>query len=120
MVNEVMSVVLFVAVEVVAIIWVAAVILAVRDRVRGIDPQTASISLDEALAASPPMPLWKWLLAIPLAMVILPPTLLILFVLLAPFAVIIFAAHGFYWLRFKLFGVPMPDLGPREDLAVDT
>ena len=120
MVNEVMSVVLFVAVEVVAIIWVAAIILAFRDRVRGNGLPTASISLSESLAASPPVPLWKRLLAIPLAMVIHPPTLLILFVLLAPFAVMIFAAHGFYWLRFKLFGVPMPDLGPREDLAADT
>jgi hypothetical protein len=119
-VNEVMSVVLFVAVEVVAIIWVAAIILGARDRVRGDEARTASVSLAEALTASPPMPLWKRLLAIPLFMVILPPTLLILFVLLAPFAVIVFAAHGFYWLRSKLFGGPMPDLGPREDLAADT
>ncbi len=107
-------------VEVVAIIWVAALFLAARDRARRSTSSAVTACLADVFAVSPPTPLWKRVLFIPLAVVILPPTLLVLFVLSAPFAVILLGSHGFFWLRFKLFGTPMPHLGPPEESAADT
>jgi hypothetical protein len=106
-------------VQVAAMIWVAALILAVRDRARRPMTPTAAPELAQVLAESRPFPLWKRVLFVPLAVVIFPPTVLVLLVLAAPFAVIAFVSPAFFWLRFKLFGKPIPDLVPPEGPAAD-
>ncbi|MFO0888733.1 MAG: hypothetical protein U0790_06250 [Isosphaeraceae bacterium] len=97
--------------RVAAIIWVAAILLAIRDRVRPRPLPTATVSLEEAVAASPPMPLWKRILAVPLMIVALPAVLIVMTVLVAPFAVMFFAVDGYDRLRLRLFGIPIPVRG---------
>jgi len=104
-----MWVALFLVAEVVAIIWFAAILLAVRDRLRGDrssplqDPQPQGLPDD-----SIPLPRWKRILAIPLVVLVGPPVVFVVLVLVTPFILVQFGFLAFHSLRYKLFGIPMP------------
>lgn len=108
---HIMWLALFLAAEVAMIVWLAAIVLAVRDRLRGREYP------DAPPPAEPKAPIgaqWAELstprkaLLLIVGVYVLPVTVLVLAILAVPFLVYSAAVWAFYWLRLKLFGIPVP------------
>ncbi len=112
-----MWVTLFCVALVVAMIWLAALLLAVRDRIRGDRSLLLANSDPERIPGDLiSWPLWERILAIPLAVLVGPPVAVVVLVLVTPFVLLQLGFLGFHWLRYKLFGIAMP----RSELPRDT
>ena len=57
------------------------------------------------------LPWWKRLLAVPLAVVVMPVSLVAVLLFLTPVALVQASCWCFYWTRFKLTGTPIPPKG---------
>ncbi len=107
--------------------WLAVILLTLRDRFRGDPPLMVDAPGDESetvedeteTAEAAPTPLWKRAMAIPLALLVGPPLILIVLVILAPLFAVQLGAFAFYWLRFQIHGIPNPWVGEiGEDASV--
>jgi hypothetical protein len=102
---------LFIAAEVTLIVWLAAIVLAVRDRRRGTAPPMAPAQAESkgpagAKWAELSMPRKAFLLLI--GVYVLPVSVLVLTILAVPLLAYNAALNASYWLRLKLFGIPIP------------
>lgn len=98
---------------VVAIVWVAASLLALRDR-GARAPQLLKSEVATPLADAAALPPWKRVLMIPLAILVMPPVVAVVVILVVPIVAVQLGCLACYWLRFKLLDIPMPPLGPPE------
>lgn len=99
----------------VAIVWLAALFLAIRDRVCGAGaPPRVLSEHDGPPAEAVVLPRWKRLLLVPVALLLGPPVILVVSLLVAPLLVVQFGFFAYHWVRLKLFGIPMPPVGPPE------
>lgn len=110
-----MALILILAAGTVAVIWLAALLLVIRDKcipsadVVPADEQSAVLAamLEQSASDTRPMPVWKKALVILFALLVVPTSVILLCVIVAPFAVVFVARYFYEWLRSKWLGIPM-------------
>jgi hypothetical protein len=111
-----MGTVLFCVAGVVAAIRLAAILLIIRDRLLGTPP----VTFEDPAPGEPPVKpvsllLWRRILAIPFAILVGPPLELVVAILFTPLLVAQVGFLASHWPRFRLYGVPLPQIGLPED-----
>ncbi len=100
---------------VVAAIWLAALLLAIRDRYGATDAPPLVRSEPDALPVEVVvLTRRKRVLMVPLAILLGPVVILVVSILVVPLLLLQFRFLARHWLRFKLFGIPMPPVCPPE------
>lgn len=95
----------------VAVIWLAAILLVIRDKHYGYPVTFASKHLSAESACPepdspgpPPLPRWREMLLMPFGLLVV----IVVIVLLAPLAIANGSYYFYRWLKFKILGVPLP------------
>jgi hypothetical protein len=111
-----MWVAFFLTALVFAVVWLAAVLLAIRDRYRSAcAPPLDQPDADRLATEADILPCWKRVLRVPLAILFGPGVVLVVSILVAPLLVVQLVFFAYHGLRLKLLGIPMPRAGPPED-----
>ena len=101
-----------------ALAWLVAYYIALRDRAERTDVPPTPVNPDDIPNPFASSPWWRQALFVAWIALIVTGCILIVMIM-APFAVVIWAVHGLFWLRWKLFGVPIPALWPTDRPASD-
>jgi hypothetical protein len=100
----------------VATIWLAAILLIIRDRLLCLRPDHCELPSPEEPPVNPvSLPFWRRILAIPLAILAGLPLILVVAILVAPIVVAELGYVAYHWLRFRLLGIPLPQIGLPEE-----